>query len=133
MPGIYLKQNAYQNNTLLSFRLYIKLIRQTWHSSNNDYHHRLNHTYNTEMNEQCVVLLSTSIVTSCCVEPQKPHLTLEFIITAFHIKLSCHTCIYNNIHNVWVYAIKPCKAKNKDNVILARHFTESIERTCHDT
>ena len=40
--------------------------------------------------------------------------------------LSCIVMLhvfYNNIHNVWAYAIKPCKVKNKDNVLPAWHFT----------
>ena len=55
-----------------------------------------------------------------------------------HLITNCHATLvfYNDIHNVWAYATKPCKVKNKDNVVPAWHFTkasESIECTCHVT
>ena len=38
-----------------------------------------------------------------------------------HFITNCHATLvfYNDIHNVWAYAIKPCKVKNKDNVVPA--------------
>ena len=49
-----------------------------------------------------------------------------------HFITNCHATLvfYNDIDNVWAYAIKPCKVKtkpckvkNKDNVVPAWHFT----------
>ena len=45
----------------------------------------------------------------------------NLFIHIMHFITNCHAILvfYNDIHNVWAYTIKPCKVKNKDNVVLA--------------
>ena len=71
--------------------------------------------------------LTTDIVTgySCHALSWTMEALFNWKFILMHFITNCHATLvfYNDIHNIWVYAIKPCKVKYKDNAVPAWHFT----------